>query len=248
MNSPWKQQQAYAPAQAAAVDQGLRSYMLNIYNYMAGGLALTGIFAVLVAQSEALLSLFYTVNEMGQLTGMTPLGWIAALAPLGFVLFMSFRIQHMSFQAAQLTFWAFAAVMGISLSNIFLMYTGASIARVFFITASLFGVMSLYGYATKRDLTGFGSFLIMGLFGIIIASLVNIFLQSSTLYFAVSVLGVLIFTGLTAYDTQRLKGMYYATAGMGEIAGKMAIMGALNLYMDFINLFLHLLRFMGDRR
>lgn len=245
--SPWKQQ-AYAPAQAAAVDQGLRSYMLNIYNYMAGGLALTGIVALVISQNEALLRLFYSFNEAGQLTGMSPLGWIVAIAPLGFVLFLSFRIQQMSFQTAQMTFWIYAGVMGASLSSLFLIYTGASIARVFFITAGLFGAMSLYGYTTKRDLTGMGSFLIMGLIGVILASIVNIFLKSSGLDFALSILATLIFTGLTAYDTQRLKGIYYATMGMGEFAAKQAIMGALSLYLDFINLFINLLRLMGDRR
>jgi FtsH-binding integral membrane protein len=246
MNNIWKQN--VAGAQTAAYDQGLRSYMLNIYNYMAGGLAITGVVALFVAQTEALLRLFYSVNEAGQMTGMTPLGWIAAFAPIGFVLFLSFKIQSMSFKTAQLTFWVFAGVMGISLSNLFLLYTGASIARVFFITAGLFGGMSLYGYTTKRDLTGMGSFLIMGVWGLLIASLVNIFMQSSMMQFAISVLSVLIFTGLTAYDTQKIKGMYYALAGTGEMAAKMAIMGALNLYMDFINIFIHLMRLMGERR
>lgn len=243
----WKPNQTIAQSHESAIDAGLRSFMLNVYNYMGGGLALTGIMALLFANNEALLQLVYRV-EGGMIVGMTGLGWLAAFAPIGFALFFGFKLQSMSFRTAQMVFWAFAAVMGISMSSLLLMYTGASVARVFFITAGLFGGMSLYGYTTKRDLTGFGSFLIMGLWGLIIASIVNIFMQSSAMYFALSVISVIIFTGLTAYDTQRLKGMYYAVAGNGEMAGKMAVMGALNLYMDFINLFINLLRLMGDRR
>lgn len=245
MNNMWKQN--VAGAQAATYDQGLRSYMLNIYNYMAGGLALTGVVALLVAQNEALLRLFYTVDEAGRM-GMSPLGWLAAFAPLGFVLYFGFRLQQMSFKSAQIAFWAFAGIMGISLSNLFLLYTGESIARVFFITSSVFGAMSLIGYTTNRDLTGMGSFLIMGMIGVFIASIVNIFMQSTGMSLVISVLSVIIFTGLTAYDTQKIKGLYYEFAGTGEMAGKVAIMGALNLYLDFINLFIHMLRLVGDRR
>jgi FtsH-binding integral membrane protein len=173
--------------------------------------------------------------------------WVVALAPLGIVMYMSFGIRNMSASRAQTMFWIFAFLMGLSLSTIFITYTGASIARVFFITASTFGAMSIYGYTTKRDLTGFGSFLFMGLIGIIIASIVNIFMQSPALYYGISILGVLIFVGLTAYDTQKIKNMYmvYDSA---EVAAKKAIMGALTLYLDFINLFIMLLRLFGQRR
>jgi len=231
----------------AATDAGLRAYMLRVYNYMLAGLALTG-GAVLAVLNTPLMQLFFTVDPSGQfITGMSILGWIAALAPLGMVFFLSFRIQSMSFSSAQITFWVFAALMGIGLAPIFLMYTGASVARVFFITSATFGAMSLWGYTTKRDLTGWGSFLFMGLIGIIIASLVNMFMQSSMMEFVISVIGVVIFTGLTAYDTQKIKESYSASMS-GEIAGKTAIMGALRLYLDFINLFLMLLRLLGARR
>lgn len=223
---------------SAEYDAGMRSYMLSIYNYMAAALALTGVIAFGAASSPALMQAIFG----------TPLQWIVALAPLGIVMFLSFRVQKLSMQAAQMWFWAFAAAMGLSLSSIFMVYTGTSIARVFFITASVFGSMSLYGYTTKKDLTGMGSFLMMGLFGLIIASLVNIFLKSSGLQFAISAIGVIVFTGLTAYDTQKIKHMYYAVGSAGEMAGKAAIMGALTLYMDFINLMIMLLRFLGDRR
>ena len=218
------------------IDVGLRQYMLRVYNYMAGGLALTGAVAYF-----AMASGFY------QTIYGTPLVWLVMLAPLGFVLVLSFGIQRLSLGAAQLTFWAFAAVMGLSLSWIFLRYTGTSIARVFFITAGTFGAMSLYGYTTRRDLTGMGSFLFMGLIGLVIASLVNMFLGSPGLEFAISVIGIIVFVGLTAWDTQRIKEMYWEGDG-AVVAGKKAIMGALTLYLDFINLFLYMLRFLGDRR
>lgn len=250
----WKHGNAIpAQAESAAVDEGLRSYMLNVYNYMASGLALTGILALLAVQSEALMSLFYHLapaadGGLPMVAGMKPLGWVVAFAPLGIVIWLGFKMQSMSFKTAQLAFWGFAALMGLSMSNIFLMYTGTSIARVFFISAAVFGAMSLYGYTTKRDLSGWGSFLIMGVIGIIIASVVNIFLQSSMLHFVTSAIGVLLFVGLTAYDTQRIKNTYYALQGSPEFMGKAAIMGALSLYLDFINLFLMLLQFFGDRR
>lgn len=244
----WKQGN-YVPAQAesATVDAGLRSYMLSVYNYMASGLAVTGIVALLAFQSEALMSIFYQI-EAGRLVGMKPMGYVIAFAPLAMVLFLGFKMQSLSFQGAQMAFWAFAALMGLSLSNIFLAYTGVSIARTFFIAAITFGAMSLYGYTTKRDLSGMGSFLMMGVIGIIIASVVNMFLQSSMLHFAVSIIGVLLFVGLTAYDTQRIKANYYALAHSSEFMGKSAIMGALSLYLDFINLFIMLLQFFGERR
>ncbi len=243
----WKQNQSMAGSQSAVYDQGLRSFMLNVYNYMGAGLVITGLVAMLFANNASLMQLIYRV-EAGQIVGMSPLGWVAMLAPIGFVFFLSFKIQSISFKTAQLVFWLYAGVMGVSLSSLLMMYTGTSVARVFFITAAVFGSMSLYGYTTKRDLTGFGSFLMMGVFGLIIASIVNIFMQSSVMQFVLSVISVLIFTGLTAYDTQRLKGIYASVADSGEMAGKMAVMGALNLYMDFINLFINLLRLMGDRR
>ena len=231
----------------AGYDAGLRAHMLRVYNLMAGALALTGGIAYLVANTPALLNMIYAVNPQGALAP-TMLGWVVMLAPLALVFFLSFRIHAMSQGTAQLTFWGYAALLGASLSSIFLMYTGASIATTFFVTAATFGAMSLYGYTTKRDLSGFGSFLFMGLIGILIAMLVNIWLQSAALNFVVSVLGVLIFTGLTAWDTQRIKGEFYAVGHDAALAGKAAIMGALSLYMDFLNIFLFLLRFMGDRR
>jgi FtsH-binding integral membrane protein len=220
----------------AAIDVGLRDYMLRVYNYMASGLALTGIVAYVAAYSG-----FY------QSIAGTPLIWVVMLAPLALVFFFSYRLERMSLGAAQSTFWVFAAVMGLSLAGIFLVFTGASIARVFFITAGTFAAMSLYGYTTKADLSRFGSFLMMGLIGIVIASLVNMFIGSSALQFAISVIGVLVFVGLTAWDTQRIKEMYVENED-GTVAGKKAIMGALQLYLDFVNLFMFLLQFFGARR
>lgn len=234
----------YPARTSAAVDEGLRSYMLGVYNYMAAGVALTGIAAYLTwsfAVSGGELTPF------GQALYNSPLKWVVMLAPLGFVFFLSFRIEQMSVGAAQMAFWAFAAVMGVSLSSIFLVFTGQSITQIFFVTAATFGALSLWGYTTKRDISGWGSFLFMGLVGIIIASLVNLFLQSSGLQFAVSVIGVLVFAGLTAYDTQRIKDGYYMVAGSAELAAKTAIMGALSLYLDFINMFMMLLNLFGQR-
>lgn len=238
---------AIGAAQAIAFDAGLRSYMLNIYNYMASGLVLTGIVALLVSQSPALLSVMY-VMENGAIAGMKPLAWVVMLAPLGMALVLGAGVQRMSAGMVQACFWGFATVMGVSLASIFLTYTGTSIARVFFITAGTFGAMSLYGYTTKRDLTKMGSFLMMGVLGLVIASLVNIFLQSSALQFAVSVIGVLVFTGLTAYDTQRLKEVYYIGSLEGEAMTKTVIMGALTLYFDFINIFVSLMQLLGERK
>lgn len=238
---------AQTRTQTATMDLGLRKFMLGIYNYMASALALTGIVSLLAVQSEAVMGALYQI-EGGMLMGMKPLGWIVAFAPLAMALLLGFGVQRMSVQGAKLAFWSYAALMGLSLASIFLIYTGESIARTFFITAGVFGGMSLYGYTTKRDLTGIGSFLIMGVWGLILASIVNIFLQSSMMSFIISAAGVLIFVGLTAYDTQKLKHMYYAVAGSAEQAAKMSIMGALTLYLDFINLFIMLLRFVGERR
>jgi FtsH-binding integral membrane protein len=225
-----------AIGRTAAYDAGLRRHMLSIYNYMASGVLLSGIVALLFASS----------GMAAQVLG-TPLWWVIALAPLGFVFAMSLGANRMQTSTLQLLFWGFCVVMGLSLSTIFLVFTGASIATTFFATAASFAGLSLVGYTTKKDLSGMGSFLIMGLFGILIAMLINIFLKSSGLQFAISILGVLIFAGLTAWDTQRLKQMYAQVAGT-EFAGKAVVLGALSLYLDFINMFQFLLQFMGDRR
>ena len=242
--------QAKAAKKTVVWDEGLRSYMLKVYNYMATGVLLTGIIALLSFKISVV------TDTAGAITGFTSFGnalffsglkWVVMLAPLGIVFYMSFGINKMSSAKAQTVFWIFAALMGLSLSWILLVYTGVSVARVFFITSATFGAMSIYGYTTKRDLTKFGSFLMMGLIGIIIASLVNIFLKSTMMYFIISILGVLIFVGLTAYDTQKIKNMY-AASDSGELMGKKAVMGALTLYLDFINLFIMLLRLFGQRR
>jgi FtsH-binding integral membrane protein len=232
----WQNRATARPAAWADVDTGLRQYMLRVYNYMGAGLALTGLVAYVAAASG-----FY------QAIYRSPIMWLVILAPLGMVFFLSFRIQSMSLGAAQASFWTYAGLVGLSLAGIFLVYTGVSIASTFFITAAMFLGTSLYGYTTGRDLSGMGSFMFMGLIGIIVASLVNMFLASPALQFAISVIGVLVFTGLTAWDTQRIKEMYSANDD-GTIAGKKAIMGALALYLDFLNLFLFMLQFMGQRR
>ena len=235
------------------IDQGLRTYMLKVYNYMASGVFLTGVVSLLMFRLSGGYDIQISqsgitgLTKIGQILFASPLMWVVMLAPLGIVVYMSFGIRKMSAAKAQTTFWIFAALMGASLASIFLVYTGASITRVFFITAGTFGAMSIYGYTTKRDLTKLGSFLMMGLIGIIIASIVNIFMKSSMMYFVISILGVLIFVGLTAYDTQKIKNMY-AASDTGEIMGKKAVMGALTLYLDFINLFIMLLRLFGQRR
>ncbi|MFT3988490.1 Bax inhibitor-1/YccA family protein [Aestuariivirga sp.] len=231
----------------AFVDEGLRSYMLKVYNYMGAGLAITGIAAILTFMAAVDTSgATAALTPFGQALFTSPLKWVVVLAPVAMVFFLSFRIQTLSVQTAQMLFWVYAALMGLSFASLGLVYTHGSIARVFLITAGTFGAMSLYGYTTKRDLTGWGSFLFMGLIGLIIASLVNIFFASSAMTFVLSVVGVLIFTGLTAYDTQKIKEMYYA-ADDGTVMGRKAIMGALSLYLDFINLFLSLLRLFGNR-
>ena len=231
---------------ADTMDAGLRAYMLRVYNYMTGALVLTGALAWLTANSP-LINSFYQQSANGAGLQPTLLGYIALFAPFGLALFLQFRIQKMSFSAAQTTFWIYAGLMGISLSWILLVYTGASVALTFFVTAATFGGMSLYGYTTKRDLSGFGSFLIMGVWGIMIAMIANMFFQSPAVNFVVSVLGVLIFTGLTAYYNQAIKNFYRADDDSGAM-GKKAIFGALLLYISFINLFMFLLRFMGSSR
>lgn len=231
----------------AGIDQGLRAYMLGVYNYMTIGLALTGFFAlgtVFLAVEQTAGGM--TLTPIGTALYGSPLKWVVMLAPLGMVMWLSMRIQSMSASTARMTFLVYAAVMGISLSSIFLIYTGGSIARVFFITAASFGALSLFGYTTKKDLSAWGSFLFMGLIGIIIASIVNIFMASSALQFAISVVGVLVFAGLTAYDTQQIKQMYYE-GDTSEVATKKSVMGALRLYLDFINMFLMLLSLFGNR-
>jgi FtsH-binding integral membrane protein len=235
---------------ADGVDAGLRAHMLRVYNYMVGALALTGLVAYLVANTPALLNAFYheTMTANGVALSPTLLGWVVMLAPLALVFFLSFRIMQMSQAAAQATFWAYAAMVGASLASILIVYTGASVAMTFFVTAATFGVMSLWGYTTGRDLTGFGNFLFMGLIGVLLASLANMFFKSPAINFVVSILGVVIFTGLTAWDTQKIKNTYYMVGGDTAVAGKAAIMGALALYLDFLNIFLFLLRFMGNRR
>ncbi len=237
------------------IDEGLRAYMLRVYNLMALGLAITGVAAlgtVSLATTTDPAAAVATLANGKMLTGFgvalygSFLKWIVMLAPLGLVFFLSARIQSMSVSAAQTTFWIFAALMGMSLSSIFLVYTTGSIVQTFFITAASFGALSLYGYTTRRDLTGWGSFLIMGVFGLLIAMVVNIFLASPALQFAISAIGVLIFAGLTAYDTQKIKEMYFEGDEV-LVAGRKAIMGALTLYLDFINLFSFLLSFLGNR-
>lgn len=232
-------------AEAALIDVGLREYMLKVYNYMAAGLALTGIVALGLFRTPELMSVFFQVQ--GRAVSPTILGWVAMFSPLAFILVINFGLHKMKAATLQMVFWAFAATMGISMATIFVQFTGTSIARVFFITAGMFAGMSLYGYTTKKDLSGFGSFLMMGLIGIVIASLVNIFLASSALHFVISVVGVLVFVGLTAYDTQQIKSIYLESDD-SEVMSKKAIMGATQLYLDFVNLFMMLLQLFGQRR
>jgi uncharacterized protein len=239
----------------AVVDEGLRAYMMRVYNTMGLGLAVTGataLGAATVATTNDAATAVATLGNGVMLTSfgaaiyLSPLKWLIMLAPLAAVFFLSFRINKMSLAAATTTFWVYAAILGVSLSSIFLVYTGASITQTFFVTAASFGALSLYGYTTKRDLTAMGSFLFMGLIGLIIASVVNIFLQAGWLQFVISAAGVLIFAGLTAYDTQDIKNMYYE-ADDSDSMGKKALMGALRLYLDFINMFMFLLQFLGNR-
>lgn len=237
MNTPDLGYQMGTGARAGAVyDEGLRSHMLRVYNYMGVGLVVTGVIAFVVASTPALYVPIFS----------TPLKWVVMLAPLAFVLLFSFKMQTMSAASAQTTFWAFCAVMGLSLASVFLVFTGTSIARTFFIAATMFGATSLYGYTTKRDLTQFSSFLIMGLIGVVIASVVNIFLGSTALQFAISVIGIAVFVGLTAWDTQTIKEQY-AENFDAESQQKLAVFGALSLYLNFVNIFQLLLNFTGER-
>lgn len=224
-------------AQSAALfDEGLRRHMLRVYNYMGAGLVITGLIAFIVGSTPALYVPIFS----------TPLKWVVMLAPLAFVFFFTFRIQTMSASTAQITYWAFCAVMGLSLASVFLVFTGTSIARTFFIAATMFGATSLYGYVTKRDLSQFGSFMVMGLIGVVIASVVNIFLGSSALQFAISVIGIVVFVGLTAWDTQNIKEQYAENYDQ-ESQQKIAVFGALSLYLNFVNIFQLLLNFTGER-
>jgi hypothetical protein len=242
-----------ATAGVAATDAGLRAYMLRVYNYMLVGLGLTGAVAWLTAETP-LSQIFYSHVQTAGGVMLQPniLGWIAFIAPLALVFWMGFRFQQMSFGAVQGLFWAMAALMGVQLAIIAFIYTGASIAATFFVAAAMFGGMSLYGYSTGRDLTAMGSFMVMGVWGLIIAMLVTAFFPSTNspaVSFVINALGVVIFTGLTAYDTQRIKNYYFVSGGRdGAMEGKVAVMGALSLYLDFYNMFLFLLRFMGNRR
>ena len=240
----------FGGARATVIDEGLRAYMIRVYNYMAAGVALTGVVAWLTYNAAVI------TNAAGQITGLTPFGsaifggpvtLILFLGTLGIVFFISFRISSLQPSTALMLFMGYAALLGLMLSSVFLAYTQTSITRTFFITAASFGALSIYGYTTQRDLSPIGAFLVMGLFGLILAMVVNIFLGSQGLAFAISVIGVLIFAGLTAWDTQRIKEMYNVNDD-GTMVGRKAVMGALTLYLDFINLFLFLLRFMGDRR
>ncbi len=233
---PNRKVMSQAQAEAAAVDVGLRTYMLRVYNYMCVALALTGAVAFFVSTSPTLLQTIYG----------TPLMWVVFLAPLGMVFFLSARIHKMSAGTAQTMFWIFAALMGMSLASIFIAYTPESVTRVFFITAGAFAGLSLVGYTTKKDLSGMGTFLFMGVIGLVIAMVVNMFLGSSMLQLGISVIGVLIFAGLTAYDTQQIKLMYYEADGE-EVATKKSIMGALKLYLDFLNMFIFLMHILGNR-
>ena len=221
----------------ASVDQGLRTYMLGVYNMMALGVALTGVVAYLVGSNEALMQMIYA----------PPLRYVVMFAPLAVVMFFSFRINQMSAGTAQLTFWVYAALVGASISFIFTAYTGGSVAKIFFITAAAFGSLSLYGYTTQKNLSGWGTFLFMGVIGVVIASLVNIWLKSEMISFVTSIIGVLIFAGLTAYDTQKIKSLYYAGDSHDAMSKKITC-GALQLYLDFLNMFMFLLRLFGGRR
>ncbi|WP_294101160.1 Bax inhibitor-1/YccA family protein [Sphingomonas sp.] len=224
--------------ESIAYHEGLRSYMLSVYNYMASGVLLTGIVALLFASTGAAAQV---------LGGPGILKYVIMLAPLAFVLVLSFGINRLSTGTAQLLFWAFATVMGLSMASIFLVYTGTSIATTFFAAAAAFAGLSLFGYTTKKDLSGMGTFLIMGVVGLLVAMIINIFLQSTAMQMAISFIGVLLFAGLTAYDTQRIKSLYFEVAGT-DMMSKTVIMGALSLYLDFVNMFSFLLQFLGQRR
>ncbi len=234
------------PAAAAFTDEGLRQYMIRVYNFMCGGLCVTAFMAYLIANTS-LIRLFFTVSPNGQALGMSGLGWLALLAPFIMIFAFGWVLTKGTTAQVQGVFWGFAAIMGASLAPIILAYTSASITRIFLISAAMFGAMSIYGYTTKKDLTSMGSFMIMGVWGIVIASVVNLFLKSPGLYYALSFLAVIAFTALTAYDTQKIRQMYYEHDNY-DAATRKAVAGALSLYMDFINIFIALLNMFGDRR
>jgi len=238
---------AFAAGTQKSFDAGLRAYMLKIYNYMAVALVLTGVAAFATLNFEPVARLMFQITPQGQIVGNTGLGTLIMLAPVGIALYFFMGFQRISLSTTKALFWTYSILTGMSLASLGFIYTGESIARTFFITASVFGGMSLYGYSTGRDLTSMGSFLMMGLIGVILASLVNMFFRSPAIEFATSLIGIVIFMGLIAWDTQKLKAMYYS-AGSGELGQKMSIMGAFTLYLDFINLFLYLIRFLGNRR
>ena len=235
----------YNTRSSIGYDEGLRQYFLKIYSLMSGALLVTAMSAFAVLAIPALTQMMYQITPYGQIIGITAIGWLISFAPLGIALFFAFGMHKIETQTAQMLFWIYAVLMGMSLSSLGLLYTGTSLVKTFFVCAATFGGMSLYGYTTKKDLTSMGSFLYMGLMGLIIASLVNLFMQSPAIEFALSFIGVIIFTGLIAYDTQKLKDLYYSGV---EARGKIGIIAALTLYLDFINLFIYLLRFMGQRR
>jgi FtsH-binding integral membrane protein len=239
----------FSPARTAEIDAGLRAYMIRIYNYMAAGVALTGVVSWLTFNAATVTNEAgrLVLTPFGQMIYSGPLTIVLFLGTLGIVFFLSFRIDKLQASTALALFLLYAGLLGLMLSSVFLAYTGASITRTFFIAAASFGALSVYGYTTQRDLSPIGTFLIMGLFGLILAMIVNIFLKSSGLEFAISAIGVLIFAGLTAWDTQKIKEMYDANDD-GTVSGRKTVMGALTLYLDFINLFLFMLRFLGDRR
>lgn len=236
-----------AIADQASFDVGLRAHMVRVYNYMASGLALSGIVAFALFSSAELAGLFFQVTPNGRVVGLNVLGWVAIFAPLGLLLLTSFRAAQMSVTAVQAVYWAVTALMGVSLSLLLFRYTGASVARTFFVTAAAFGALSLYGYTTKRDLTAMGKFLFMGMIGLVLASLVNMIWPSGTMSFIVSAAGVFIFSGLIAYDTQLIKEQY-AEAWDTNTLEKVAVFGALSLYLDFVNLFQFLMSFLGQER
>lgn len=245
--SAWDRQNSMATSQATAIDQGLRSYMLKIYNMMASGVLLSAVIAYIAGTYAPVTSLLVSVDEQGRM-GLSILGLAAALAPMAMAFFMMFKLRTMSTQGLKTLFWSYAALMGLSLFSIFLVYTQASILKVFLTTAGTFGLLSMYGYATKRDLTSWGTFLYVGIWAVLITSVVNMFLHSSGLDLALSYVGVALALGLTAYDTQKIKDFYYASGGNPDAVSRASTMGALNLYFDFIYLFINLLRLMGDRR
>lgn len=244
----WDRQTTVANSQAGAIDQGLRSYMLKVYNYMASGVLLTAIIAYFAGTSDAFIATMLTQGADGRVS-MSLIGYAITFAPLAMVFFMMFKLNSMSTQTLQITFWAYAALMGLSLFSIFMIYTQTSILRVLFVTAGTFGLLSMYGYATKRDLTSMRTFLVVGMWAVFITSLINVFLLKSTMFdLVLSCVGVLLALGFTAYDTQKIKEVYYQVSGSADGIARASALGALKLYMDFLYLFINLLRLLGDRR